>query len=233
MSWADIFLWVIAGLCVVLFILGIYSERTERLHEESIEESIERLERWGKLMKKISYDYDAEPMRDEEGSMTRIPTYSPETYFPNYFREKYGLSPIKTSDKKGESSMISRRNSGPSFDCTPCDRVYVRFFNPVLDNNTYHVVGTLECYEKNYDGSGRLIIRLDDGRCMESSFDNVVTMFTLNTRPTEPDRKEKYKEAVLEYKALYDAMKDAGFDDNKAFLLTKTLVAKTLDNKEG
>lgn len=55
---------------------------------------------------------------------------------------------------------------------------------------------------------------------------------TVGSVPPKPDRKEKYKEAALEYKALFDALKDAGFDSSQAFLLTKTLVAKTVDDQE-
>lgn len=173
----NIFFALLIVICVLWVVVGIYSTYKEGLHEERIEQ----LERYEKLIKKITYDYDTEPMRNEEGRMTRVPTCSSEAFLPNQFREECGLSPIKVSDKRGEFSMTSCKDLSSSFDCVPGDRVCVRFFDPVIDDtDTYHVIGLLVDYEKYYGGSGKVIIRLDDGRCVKSSLDLVSTIIRLS-----------------------------------------------------
>ena len=291
----------------------------------SRQRNIEQLERMEKFVKKYSYDYDAEPMRDEKGRMTRIPSYSSESYFPNHLREEYGLPPIKndidsicigdrvfvyfrseTEDGKrkwspvigtleerkkmfdpnhpsnGEYAITIRCDNGERFLCYEKNAVLTKVHTEVSDKKgekymTCRELLTREHPEKiDPTESGGCVgcpswygymceAYLGGENCLRDEFitnDNACRMCwnrdvsgTLEKTdklyrdameisvsamrnytgsesiPLEPDRKEKYKDAALEYKALYDAMMDAGFDSNKAFLLTKTIVAKTFDTK--
>jgi hypothetical protein len=55
----------------------------------------------------------------------------------------------------------------------------------------------------------------------------------LNTEPPKPvDRTEKYKDAALEIKAMYDAFMAAGFDGNKAYGLVRTFISRELGKEE-
>lgn len=263
---------------------------------EKKQQNIEQLERLEELVKKYSYDYDAEPMRNEEGRMTRIPIKNDidsicigDRVCAYFWREmedgrRYVIGTLEERKKVFDDRHVSTGEYVIAIRCDDGKKIMFYERNAVLIKIHTEISGKKEeeimetCRQRlqrehpekinSYAGGGCVGCPDDYGyikgafvtgpRCLKDK-NNRVSCFNCWDRPVEktlsdlyedsikamraygstdgepmpPEvaRKEKYEDAALECKALFDAMKDAGFDEHKAFMLTKTFIARSLGSK--
>ena len=204
----DVLFALLIASCVAWVIVGIYSNHKESVAEKALRDTIYLED----LIKKHEYQSESS---DKKGEKIMTCREKLKLEHPEFVSNEYGGGCKSCPDTYGYIK-------GAIADGPKCLRSFT-------NNNR---IGCYECWDRPVEGE-----ELPEKTYVQKLFEESIKLMreyvdSKNEPPKPVDRKEKYKDAALEIKAMYDAFMAAGFDGNKAYGLVRTFISRSLGKEE-